>query len=39
MPNPTLHPKPSPWAVGLLAVSSAFALLAIALYSTGYMLF
>lgn len=38
MTHPTLHHKhhPSAWAVALLAASSAFALLAIALFSTGY---
>ena len=38
MTNPTLPHKhhPSAWAVALLAASSAFALLAIALFSTGY---
>lgn len=38
MPDHTLPPKshPSAWAVGLLVLSSAFALLAIALFSTGY---
>lgn len=38
MSNPTLpqKPQPSAWAVALLAASSAFALLAIALFSTGY---
>ena len=38
MTNPTLPHKshPSAWAVVLLAASSAFALLAFALFSTGY---
>jgi len=38
MTTPTLPHKhqASAWAVGLLAASSAFALLAIALFSTGY---
>jgi hypothetical protein len=38
MTNPTLphKPQPSAWAVGLFIASSAFALLAIALFSTGY---
>jgi len=38
MTNPTLPHKhhPSAWAVGLFLASSAFALLAIALFSTGY---
>jgi len=36
MTHPTAHPKPhaSPWAVGLLFISSAFALIAIVLFST-----
>jgi hypothetical protein len=38
MTNPTVphKPQPSAWAVGLLVASSAFALIAIALFSTGY---
>ena len=38
MTHPTAHPKPhaSPWAVGLLLISSAFALISIVLFSTGY---
>ncbi len=38
MTNPTLPHKhhPSRWAVVLLAASSVFALVAIALFSTGY---
>ena len=38
MVNPTAPRKshPSPWAVGLLFVSSGFALISLALCSTGY---
>ena len=38
MTNPTFQqkPHPSPWAVGLFVASSAFALISIALFSTGY---
>lgn len=28
--------KPSPWAIGLLVLSSGFALLSLALVSTGF---
>lgn len=38
MANPTDPKKspPSPWAVGLLFLSSSFALIAIVLFWTGY---
>ena len=38
MTKPTAPQKshPSPWAVGLLFISSGFALIAIFLFSTGY---
>jgi hypothetical protein len=38
MSNPTYPQKshPSAWAVGLLVASSVFALVSIALFSTGY---
>lgn len=38
MTKPTAHRKPHPslWAVGLLLISSAFALISIVLFSTGY---
>jgi hypothetical protein len=38
MTHPTAHPKPhaSLWAVGLLLISTAFALISILLLSTGY---
>jgi hypothetical protein len=38
MTNRTAQPKPhaSLWAVGLLLISSAFALISIVLFTTGY---
>ena len=38
MTNPTAPQKPHPslWAVGLFFISSAFALISIVLFSTGY---
>ena len=38
MTNPTAPHKthPSAWAVGLFVLSSAFALISLALFSTGY---
>lgn len=41
MGNPTNPHRlpPSPWAVGLLVLSSAFAAAAIALFSTDYIPF
>jgi hypothetical protein len=38
MTNPTAPRKshPSPWAVGLLFISTGFALIALVLFSTGY---
>jgi hypothetical protein len=35
-PTPPHRLPPSPWAVGLLLLSSAFAAISIALMSTGY---
>ena len=38
MTDPTSpHPRPAPWAVGLLVFSCGFAVLSIALCSTGYV--
>ncbi len=30
------RPRPSPWAIGLFVLSSGFAAVSIALFSTGY---
>jgi hypothetical protein len=38
MPDPTTpDPRPSAWAVALLVLSTAFALVSIALFTTGYV--
>ena len=37
MTDPTSpKPRPSPWAVALFVFSSAFAVLSVALFSTGF---